>query len=79
MNAPAQLAKILENITEIRVTMASMEVDLKHHIKRSDAHEKKLDKQENIINKLWIGIALLAGAGASSVAPEIMKLIGSIL
>lgn len=79
MSIEQKLDKIIEIQTEQRVTLAAMETDLRHHIKRSDAHELKLDKQDKLINRLWLAVALLFGAGAGSSTPSILKWIGSIM
>lgn len=79
MNTDDKLNKILETMTEMRITMASMESDLRHHIKRSDAHELKLAEQGKVINKLWYAIFALAGTGLGASGPSIAKWLGSLI
>lgn len=67
--------KILEVLSKIDVRLASIEVDLRHHIKRSDQHEQQLAKQSKMINVLVIGAAVTAGAGLKAVLPFVMKLL----
>lgn len=71
--------KIFEMVSEMKVTLARVEVDLAHHIKRSDQHEERLDKQRNTINKLWIVIAALVGGAVGNEFPAIMKLLGGLI
>jgi hypothetical protein len=66
--------KILEALNKIEVRLASIEVDLRHHISRSDKHEELLGKQSKVIISLLIGAALTAGAGAKVILPYVLKL-----
>ena len=66
--------KVVEALNKIEVRLASIEVDLRHHIKRSDKHEELIGKQSKLINTLIIGAALTAGAGLKAIAPVVMKL-----
>jgi hypothetical protein len=79
MSIDDKLGRILENQTDQRVILATIETDLRHHIKRSDQHEKDIKLQNKTITRLWLAVALLAGAGAGSTGPSIVKFIGSIL
>lgn len=79
MSTEDKLGRILENITYIKITMASMETDLRHHIKRSDQHDVELKSQSKLINRLWLAVALLAGGGLGSSAPSVIKFLGSIM
>jgi len=66
--------RIVEALNKIEVRLASIEVDLRHHIKRSDKHEELIQKQSKLINTLIIGAAITAGAGLKTLAPIVMKL-----
>ena len=66
--------KLLAALNKIEVRLASIEVDLRHHIKRSDQHEEMIHRQRKLINSLIIGAAVTAGAGLKSVMPFLMKL-----
>lgn len=50
--------KMVEELVKINTRLASIEVDLRHHIKRSDKHEKWL---------MTLIVLLAAGAGAGIV------------
>lgn len=67
--------KIVEALNKIEVRLASIEVDLRHHIKRSDKHEEQLGKQSKWINILLMGAAMSAGAGLKAALPFIMKIL----
>jgi len=60
------LIKVLQ---QINITLAKMEVDVRHHIKRTDALESK-------VQKIWYLVVLGAGAGAAQYGPTVLKLIG---
>lgn len=79
MSVEDKLGRILENITEIKITMAAMENDLRHHIKRSDQHEVDIKAQNKTITRLWLAVAMLFGAGTGSAGPSIIKFLGSLL
>lgn len=79
MSLEEKIDKILQNQAYDRVVMARMETDLRHHIKRSDAHELQLKDQQTTITRLWFAIAALFGAGAGNAGPAIMKWLGGIL
>lgn len=66
VSVEAKIDKMLDKQNEMNVTMAKIEVDLAHHIKRSDKHEKQIDR-------LWyILMAIFAGGGAKF-GPELLK------
>lgn len=66
MSIEPKVDKLLEKQHEMNVTMARIEVDLAHHIKRSDKHEKQIDR-------LWyILMAIFAGGGAKF-GPDLLK------
>ena len=79
MSADDKLGRILQQLTEQRVILATIETDLRHHIKRSDQHEIEIKTQNKTISRLWLAIAMLFGAGAGSSGPSIIKFLGSIL
>jgi len=79
MNMENKIDRILENQADQRVSLAKIETDLRHHIKRSDNHEIEMQLNKSHINKLWIAIAALVGAGAQSAAPEIAKFLTGVL
>lgn len=66
--------KVVEALNKIEIRLASIEVDLRHHIKRSDQHEQLINRQSKLINTLIIGAAVTAGAGLKAIAPVVMKL-----
>ena len=66
--------KVVEALNKIEIRLASIEVDLRHHIKRSDQHEQSIQKQNKLINTLIIGAAITAGAGLKIVFPVLTKL-----
>lgn len=75
MGVEDKLDKIIEKQSEMTVTLAKMEVDLAHHIKRSDSHEERMEKQDKKIDKMWYIIIALALGGAGSTAPQLIKLL----
>lgn len=79
MSLENKLDKLLEMSMEQKVDIAAMKVDLSHHIKRSDAHEKQLADQQSKINKLWLVVSLLGGAGIGNAGPSILKFLGDLL
>lgn len=62
------LMEIKEDMLHTKMDIAQMKVDLAHHIKRSDKHEKWL-------MVMIVGAAMTAGAGLKYVLPLVMKLI----
>ena len=68
-------SKIVEALNKIEVRLASIEVDLHHHIKRSDNHEEQLKEQSKWINILLMGAAMSAGAGLKTIFPFLMKIL----
>ena len=58
--------KILHELQNIDKRLTSIEVDLRHHIKRSDKHEKWL-------MTMIIGASMTAGVGAKFLLPYVMK------
>ena len=61
------LSDIQKDITQIKLTQIAMEVDLRHHIKRSDKHERLL--MAIIFTSLMAG-----GASAKYLFPFLGKL-----
>jgi hypothetical protein len=68
-----KLDKIIDKQSDISMTLAKMEVDLAHHIKRSDSHEERMEKQDKKIDKIWWIVIAMALGGAGGFAPEIIK------
>jgi len=64
--------KCLDKINSVDKTQQAIEVDLRHHIKRTDMLEKKT-------NKIWYLILLGAGAGIAQYGTSILKILGLIL
>lgn len=64
--------KTAELLTEIRVDIAEIKTDLRHHIKRSDAHEK-------LIYRLWVAVGVLAGTGLGVSGPSVANFVRSIM
>jgi predicted ATPase len=62
------LLDIKGDILLTKMDIAQMKVDLAHHIKRSDKHEKWL-------MVMIVGAAMTAGAGLKYVLPLVMKII----
>lgn len=60
--------RIVDVLNKIEKRLSVIEVDLHHHIKRSDKHERWL-------MILLIGAAMSAGAGLKAALPLIMKFI----
>ena len=79
MTTEEKLDQIIENQTKQSITLATMETDLRHHIKRSDSHEDQLKMQNKTITRLWFAIIGLFGAGAGNAGPSLIKWLGSIL
>lgn len=67
--------KVLEVLGKINNRLTSIEVDLRHHIKRSDTNEISIEKNKKSIHVLIIGAAVLSGAGLKTALPFIMKLL----
>jgi len=61
--------EIYEVLHSIDKRLTSIEVDLRHHIKRSDKHEKWL-------MTMIVGASMTAGIGAKFLLPYVLKLIG---
>jgi hypothetical protein len=55
-----KLENIIENITEIKTDMAEMKVDVRHHIKRSDAHEDMILKLSITKERLLGAVGFIA-------------------
>lgn len=53
-------------LVKIDKRLSNIEIDLRHHIKRSDKHERWL-------MVMIVGAAMTAGAGLKYVAPLVMK------
>jgi L-lactate utilization protein LutC len=79
MSTDQKLDKILETQSNHSVTLGKMEVDLKHHIKRSDNHEVYLQKQDKSITKIWYVLIAGAAAGITEYGTIIIKFLGGIL
>lgn len=86
MSVEEKLDKILDKQSDMAVTLARVEVDVAHHIKRSDMHEaqlkeqaEKLGTQNDKISKLWYAVVGLAGAGIGNAGPNILKYLGGLL
>lgn len=72
-NVEEKLDKVLDKQADMNVILAKMEVDLAHHIKRSDQHEERMDAQDKKMDKMWWVIIAIALGGAGGLAPEILK------
>ena len=64
--------KCLDKINNVDRIQQAIEVDLRHHIKRTDLLESKT-------NKIWYLILLGAGAGIAEYGTGILKLLGLII
>jgi hypothetical protein len=68
----ARVEKSLESIKEdmlnMKLDMGQVKVDLSHHIKRSDKHER-------ILMTMIVAGSLAGGAGVKFLLPYLMKLI----
>lgn len=73
MGVEDKLDKIIEKQSEMTITLAKMEVDIAHHIKRSDSHEERMEKQDKKMDKIWYIIIAMALGGAGGFAPDIIK------
>lgn len=67
-----KIDKTLDIVTDMKVDVAEIKVDVAHHIKRSDMLETQ---QRKIMYLLLIG----AGIGIALYGPELFKLIGILL
>lgn len=74
-----KLDKLVDGQAEQNVVLAKIQVDLAHHIKRSDAHEEHLKKQDSKINRIWYVLIAGAAAGVSEYGAVIIKYLGGIL
>lgn len=87
MKPEEKLDKIVEDISEIKVTLAKQAVQLEHHIKRTDLNEenmellraefKPIQKHVDMFHgalKLIGGIAVVAGIARAII--EIVKFVG---
>lgn len=61
--------EIYEVLNSIDKRLSLIEVDLRHHIKRSDKHEKWL-------MTMIVGASMTAGVGAKFLLPYVMKFLG---
>lgn len=64
-----KLDQILKEIQDIKLSQAGMEVDVRHHIKRTDKLETK-------VNYIWYLVLLGAGAGMIELAPFLKTILG---
>lgn len=68
---PDKLDRIMEDITEIKVTMAENTVSLKDHMRRTENIEKRVEPLEKSqamwagINKLIVVLGAIAGLGTA--------------
>lgn len=76
MSIDNKLDKIIDVQNSHSVVMAKMEVDLAHHIKRSDLHEEHLKKQDKKIEKIWYILIASAAMVSSKFGPEFLKWLG---
>lgn len=76
MSVEDKLDKMIDKQSEMLVSLGRIEVDLAHHIKRSDSHEERMEAQDKKIDKLWYVVIAMAlgGATAGGLAPELIKL-----
>lgn len=79
MKLHEKLDKIIENQSKQEVVLGKMQVDLAHHIKRSDLHEIHLKEQDKKIIKIWYVLIAGAAAGISEYGLQIVKWLGGIL
>lgn len=59
MQSKNLLEKIDENVNEIKLDIAEMKVDVRHHIKRSDAHEDNIIRLVKFKERVMGGVALI--------------------
>lgn len=62
------VSEIRKDIVNMKIDMAEVKVDLRHHISRSDKHER-------IIMGLIIVFAVAGGIGAKWILPWLAKLL----
>lgn len=58
-----------QTIKRIEILLAKIEVDIRHHIKRTDILESK-------VQRIWYLVLLGAGAGIAEFGPGLFKLLG---
>ena len=61
--------RIDQSIKNIEILLAKIEVDVRHHIKRTDILESK-------VQRIWYLVLLGAGAGIAEFGPGLFKLLG---
>jgi hypothetical protein len=71
-----KLDKLIESNSEQQIILAKMQVDLAHHIKRSDQHEEHLKMQDKKIQKIWYILIAGAAAGISEYGAIFLKWLG---
>lgn len=74
-----KLDKLVEGQAEQNIMLAKIQVDLAHHIKRSDAHEKHLYEQDKKINKIWYVLIAGAAAGVTEYGATLLKWLGGLI
>ena len=79
MKMQDKLDKLIDGQAEQNVTLGRMQVDIAHHIKRSDAHELHLKEQDKKIQKIWYFIIAGASAGAAEYGTTIFKWLGKLI
>lgn len=79
MKIHEKLDKVIESQAKHEVILAKMQVDLAHHIKRSDLHEVHLKDQDKKINKIWYVLIAGAAAGISEYGTYLIKWLGGII
>lgn len=75
----AKLDKILEKVTELQIDMAAVKVDVSHHIKRSDAAEDRLERQDKTIMRLWMAVVALASGGIGANSSSFVKWLSTFM
>ena len=76
MTMQEKLDKLIEGQSTQNVALAKIQVDLAHHIKRSDAHEVHLKEQDKKIIKIWYILIAGAAAGVSEYGAVLLKWLG---
>lgn len=74
-----KLDKLIDGQAEQNVMLAKMQVDIAHHIKRSDQHEIHLKQQDTKIQKIWYVLIAGAAAGISEYGATLIKWLGNVL
>jgi hypothetical protein len=78
MDTSDKLDKIIEKQNEHSVILGQIQIDVLHHIKRTDLHEQHLKRNETKLNGIIYTLAFTAGVLIKEFGFNILKIIGGL-